>query len=1030
MSRVFDVLFNAGQDEGADRIALPEGSFRLLQNGRLTRDGRIEVRPQYVALPQTIFTSGGATMTAYDLTTFEDKLIAFGTGAGVQTYPKDIYTYLGSGASTTWKGLFDSGVSYAALPVVTDLEVFWQAPAGFYADSSDVAYANGHACVCMTNVASTTTKVFILRAGVMIQTFTITTWRSARVVACGNTFLLIGRTTGNNVEAYQFSTIVNTTWSGPTTLFGLGAGAITGTTTWDACSVPGSTSDFLVAVPRPGTPRMEVRRYDINNFAAATVWTNIAVGVAVGNCGLTADSATNTVGFAYISATNNVVLYTINLATGAAVAGPTNVIGPATGHADAIGSPALLVVTSTSIAIQCQTTLATGVHSAFSTRTIAAHVLTSAGTFENTRLVSKFVGVERNASNLEPYGFGNVRTGTIGGVGPLFGATIQAAVSGYLLEARFNYNTADFMGDSLLANYHGRSSIATDGTGQYWGVAGTLDDSRIGSASAGTFQLMKFKLGSGARRQTAEMQGGLYIAGGFVGYYDGVFMVENGFLDTPILQGLTPSIGAGALTPSTTYTYIQVAEWTDAKGRVHRSEPSPPATVPLAAGQNTVTVLLSASHTIRNIDYQGSGSLVQAALYRNTPNDSVFYRVGQTPNLTGEAGYADTVTLVDLVSDTTLQTRPILYTQAQKPNENVGPLPCRFISAGRDRLIFGGLPDPYLVAFSQLPFPGEPMESTDIGFYFGYQARLPEKVTAVAAFSDTYIAFTASGIYEIPGEGPQRNGTGEFFLPRAIYSDGGCIDWRSVVDTAGGLFFQMAADKLFRIKPSGEIDFVGERVRDTMATYPVVRGAALCTETQRVVFAVVDSDTAPTGGGLLVYDLLQDVWTFDDVGVITAITEYNGRVAFIQSGVVLLEQTGPGVGAGALPTLSARTGSFRLFPASGQGTVCKVVLQGTYLGDCSVTGFISYDDGKTWTALEGGSQPTAAAMFNPVTGAAMSSGDPVTIVFTPNRREVDRFALRFDISNATNTGGIRLHMLSLEVDANEFITRQPARNQR
>lgn len=1028
MSRVFDVIFNAGQDEGTDRIALPEGSFRLLQNARLTRDGRVEVRPQYVALGNDVFTSGGGTMFAWDVNTFEDDLIVYGAPDAAQTYPKDLYTYLGAGAQSTWKGLFDTGATYAALPVVTDLEVFWQAPAGFYADSSDVAYANGHACVCMTNVAATTTKVFVLKGGIVIQSFTITTWRSARVVAVGTTFLLIGRTTGNNVEAYQFNTLVNTTWSGPASLFGLTGAAITGLTTWDACSVPGSTTDFLVAVPRPATPRMEVRRYNINTFAASTVWTNISVGVAVGNCGLCADSTANSVGFAYISATNNVVLYTINLATGAAVAGPTNVIGPATSNPDAIGSPALSVVTSANIAIQCQVTLGTGVNSAFAVRTIAAHTLVTAGEFENTRMVSKLFNVERTASLKEPYGFGNVRTGTIGGVGPLFGATIQGSVSGYLLEARFNYNTADFMADSLATNYHGRSSVAADGTGQFWGVAGTLDDSKLGSTSAGTFQLMKFKAGSPARRQSAEMQGGLYIAGGFVGYYDGVFLVESGFLDTPIISSLGQTT-TGALTLLTTYTYIAVWEWTDAKGRVHRSEPSTPASFTLTGANDGMAVGIGSAHSFRNIDYQGSGSLVQTAVYRNTALDSVFYRVGQAPQFTGEAGYCIGTLHLDDMSDATAQTRPILYIQANKPIVNVGPLPARFIAAGRDRLIFGGLPDPYLVAFSQLPFPGEPMESADIGSEFAYQARLPEKVTAVAAFSDTYIAFTASGIYEIPGEGPQRNGTGEFFLPRAIYSDGGCIDWRSVVDTAGGLFFQMAADKLFRIKPSGDIDFVGERVRDTLKTYPVVRGAALCTETQRVVFAVVDNDTTPTAGGLLVYDLIQDCWSFDDIGVVAAITEYNGRIAYVAGGLVLLEQTDAGVGAGALPTLSARTGSFRLFPASGQGTVCKIIVQGTYLGDSTLEGFISFDDGKTWTTM-GTQALTTANLFNPVSGAALSSGDPVTVVFTPNRREVDRFALRFDISNGSNTGGTRLHMLSLEVEAQEFATRQPARNQR
>jgi len=1023
MSRTFDVIFNAGQDEGTDRIALPEGSFRLLQNGRLTRDGRVEVRPQYVALGNTVHTSGGGTMTAFDLTTFEDKLIAFGAPDSAQTYPKDVYTYLETTTPAVWKGLFDTGATYAALPVVTDLEIQWQALSGFFASGWDVAYTNGYACIAISG-ASNGSRVFILKDGSVVLTFLDTDYYSTRIVACGNVLVMVARDTPSGGMVYRtFDTTSSLAWSAQATLNGLGS-TVTPLSSWDAVAVPGSSTDFVIAVPQ-STPRMTVRRYNYTTASAAVVWT-ANLGAFAGDVGLCADSATNAVGIG-IRNTNNIELYTRNLTTGAAITGPTNVIGPATGHGNAAGTPALSIVSTTNIAVQCQTG-ATGSDSGFSVNAITGHAPVSSGTFANTRLYSKLFNVERNGALSEPYGLGVVRTGTLGGVGALFGSTIQGSVSGYLFEGRFNYNTADFYLESITANGHGRPSVATDGARNYWAAAGTLDESKLGSANPGTPQLVKFRAGSPARRQSAEMQGGLYISGGFVGYYDGVSMVESGYPDTPVISAFVQGT-TGALTLLTTYTYIVVEEWTDAKGRVHRGEPSLPTPFTMTGANDDLSVTIVPSHTIRNIDYQGAGSLVQAAVFRNTPNDSVFYRVGQQPSITGEAGYNDSITFLDTVSDATAQTRPIIYIQGNKPIVNVGPLPCRFIAAGRDRLIFGGLPDPYLVAFSQLPFPGEPMESADIGSEFAYQARLPEKCTAVAAFSDTYIAFTASGIYEIPGEGPQRNGTGEFFLPRAIYSDGGCIDWRSVVDTAGGLFFQMAADKLFRIKPSGDIDFVGERVRDTLKTYPVVRGAALCTETQRVVFAVVDNDTTPTAGGLLVYDLIQDCWSFDNIGVTAAITEYNGRIAYIAGGLVLLEQADAGVGAGALPTLSARTGSFRLFPASGQGTVCKIILQGTYLGDSTIEGFISYDDGKTWTSM-GQQAVTSANLFNPVSGAALASEDPVTIVFTPNRREVDRFALRFDISNGSNTGGTRLHMLSLEIEAQEFATRQPARNQR
>lgn len=1033
MTQIIEIPFDAGQDESYDPIMLPEGTLRLMQNCRLTRQGRIEVRPGFTALADTVYTQGGGTMQAFDLVTYDGKLMVYGAPSSVSftpSYPKDLYTYTGLGVAA-WKGLFDTGVTYAALPVITDVEVYWQAPAGFYADSHDVAYTNGFACVCMTDVSITTCKVFVIRDGVTIQTASFSSVRSARVVAVGNTFVLLTRNTSDNVQASIFDTTTLASWGtfGTTDVFGLTGGAITGTTGWDACAIPGSTTDWLVAVPRPGTPRMEVRRYNISSFAVSAVWVNTSVGVVVGDAGLTCDATNGS--FAYTNpSTNNVVLYTFLVSDGSAISGPTNVIGPGTSHSNSIGAPVLSHVTSDRVAVQCQVG-ATGSDSVYSVREITGHSLITSGVFENTRLYSKLFNVERSSSLYEPYGFGTVRTGALAS-NPLYGTTIQGSVQGYLLESRFNYNIADFMSQAITTNYHGRPSVATDGSGTFWGVASVSDENSLGlsSTQAGTAQLIRFKAGSADRKQTAEMQGGLYISGGFVGYYDGTHLVESGFLDTPIIQSAAESGTTGGLTQLATYTYFQVHEWTDAKGRVHRSEPSPPVSVTLTGSNDQVTVTMSAAHTIRNIDYQGSGSLVQAALYRNTADDSVFYRQGLVPNITGEAGYCDNVQRIDVVSDANLSDRPIIYTQSQKPIVNVAPPPCKFIASGRDRLIYGGLPDPYVVAFSQLPFPREPMEGADFDFEFAYQARLPEKVTAVSGFGDTYVVFTEEGIYEIPGAGPQRNGTGEFFTPRSLYSDGGCIDWRSIVDTRIGLFFQMAPDKLYLLDPTGTPQWIGRAVQTTLSAFPVIKSACLMTDAQRVVFAIVDSDTSPTDGGLLVYDIERQAWSFDNVGVVLSAVEYEGRLAYINSSrIVQLEDSAIAQGASALPTMSVRTGSIKLFKTLGYGTLCKIGLLGTYLGDCTVEGFISYNDGADWTSM-GTQACTTANLFNQVDGNAIASGDPVTIIFEPRRREVDRFALRFDVSNASNTGGIRLHSFNMEVEGQAHMSRQPARNRK
>jgi hypothetical protein len=747
-----------------------------------------------------------------------------------------------------------------------------------------------------------------------------------------------------------------------------------------------------------------------------------------------AGNTTQGVVFCYLNAANDVIATTMNPSTLATTVGPTAVISSAT----LVGTPAVAVLqTSQIFLVQIQSGGGVGPNSTYASYVTATHgPFALEATYPNVRLTSKIYEQACTGSLFEMgVALGSLTIGgNTAGTDQVYATHLQVVdLEGFHCAGRWNYGVADQMIDSVATNYHGRSSVAFDGLGNFWAACGTLDEGTIGTTAPGTLQVVRFKSAVANRRQWVESQGALYIAGGFVGYYDGSTLSESGFLDTPVISGNTQGT-AGSLTQLATYNYIAVYEWYDAKGRLHRSTPSAPFEVVMTGANDDNAVVVSSPRSMRRIDAVGGGSSVLTVLYRTTPNDSVFYRVGQAAAGTVASTYCSNNTITDTMSDATAQTRPILYIYVQKPTPNVAPLPCRFIAAGRDRLMFGGLPDPYMIAFSQLAFPNEPLESASSN-NFAYVARLPEPCTAVAAPGDSYIAFTEQGIYEIPGAGPQRNGTGEFFTPRTLYSDGGCIDWRSVVDTAMGVFFQLASDKLYLLTPPGpsgtQLVWVGKPAQDTLTTYPVVRAAALCTATQRVVFAVVNSDTAAESGGLLIYDIQKNAWSFDDVGVVKALVEYQSRVAYLHNdGSVYLEQAAVGSGGSALPSVSVRTGSFRLFQGMGYGDILKIGLLGTYLGDCTVEGFISYDDGKTWTATMGTQAVTAANMANPQTGAALAVGDPVSVIFTPNRRSVDRFALRFDVTHGSNTGGMRMHMVSLECEGQEFTTRQPARNQR
>lgn len=1024
MSKIVDIPFNDGQDEGIDRFLLPEGKFRLLQNCRLDRDGRLNVRPNYAQLTTNTLPNN-LGLVAFDLATHQENLIALGamnTGfSNIHAYFPFILTAAGWAAQ--------ANASYHLISPTSELEIIYQAPYGNVLNSSDVAWTNNTLCFVTTDSTANTASAYVLdcTTNVVVNFKRLTSIASARVIAVGNKFVIVTRNTANSVTGYTFDTTAQA--SGFTvgntfvsTIFG-------DSFSWDLAPIPG-TSNFLMTWSQASDTTMKLRSYNTSFVQQAA----ISVASRNGNPAVISDGTS--VVWAFTNG-NNVEMRTLLISLAAVTIGPTNVLGPAatTGATpNIVGTPSLhFEAVSGTRAVTVQASSAgTGLGMDDSNWTIftyvATHTNVNFGSAANVRMASKTVAMSVDPQFNIGIGLGTVIAGgNTSGTDQSYSTCLQLVEESQSCTARWNFGIADKLdGPSSSSNKHGRSSIATDGAGSYWACASVVDDSTVGTAGAGTLQIVKFKSGSADRRQSAEMQGALYIAGGYTYYYDrGVVAAESGFLDCPVVTNAVQATTAGALTLLATYQYIAVYEWQDTQGRTHRGQPSAPFSVTMTGTNNQNTITVSTPRSLRRSNLIGDANTVKIVLYRNTPLDSVFYRVGFVLAGSG-ASYAAVAGFVDLISDTVAQTRPILYTLSQKPTANVAMQPCRFLAAGRDRVIFGGLPDPYLVQFSQLAFPGEPIENASPN-NFAYVARLPQKVTAVAASGDNYIAFTQDAVYQIPGSGPQRNGTGEFGYPHTLYADGGCINWKSVITCSLGTFFQTASDKLMLLAPTGGISFVGQPIRDQLTTYPNITGAALCTTTQRVVFSANDSATAPTGGVLLIYDLRRQIWTVDNVGSVTSVVEYLGRLAYLQGGNVFLENAAIGSGVGTLPTLSARTGSLKLFGGSGYGMLEKVLLQATYLGAGTLEAFISIDDGVTWDTM--GTVDTTT-LTNPRTGNAIAAGDPITISWVPKTRQVDRFAIRVDMTNSSDTGGSRLHMLSLEVDAKEFSTRQPANNRR
>lgn len=995
MTSIIDIPFNDGQDESADKVYLPEGKFRLIQDMRLARDGRLEVRPGYRAISMVDPNLG--TLVALDITTYRGRLTALTNEGSINGFPAHLSMYVSPNAEV-WES-----VPAGPFPAFGEITHVWQNPSGAAARQFDVAYANGQLCVVQCDDSNVLTIVRLLTDGTELMRQQVSPISSARVIAVSNTFVVVTRgTTGTMAVRTLDTTATTNTFSSATTLE---ATVATGSAHWDLAAIPGSSTDYIVTYPRPGSNNTRIRRYTQPSTLVATRDYTRVTSVGDSACAAVSSSS---IYWLCIDG-NNLIEHTLS-STLTISTGPTTRNSVANQRAPGVAiGPASEVWEVVNEAAQSQVLHITG---------------SGSDTAPNILSASKPLPLANGQSGGACYLLGTLDAGGNTGSSLLFYTTcLYNASNPGNIHGTWDYGVSDPIDLTSASNTGGRSSIATDGT-YYYALSGRQRGLEVGASVPGGLRLTKFK--QTQTRQCIEAQGSLYVSGGAPVMFDGAVLATASFQNVPKITAVTED-ASGSQTALATYQYVAMYEYIDATGATVRSTPSDPYSFTLTGANDRGIVTVSLPRTAKF----GLGITTRVILYRNTPGDSVFFRVAESSDLSN-IDQANTTTINDGVSDAVAETREVLYIQSQKPTANVAPQPCQFMAVGRDRVIMGGLPDPYVVALSQLVFPAEPVEFASPNA-FAYQARLPEPVTAVEAYGDSYIAFTADAIYAIPGAGPQRNGSGEFFPPQALYSDGGCINYRSVVSCGEGTFFQLAADKLYVLRPGGGAEWVGQPIRDTLAAYPDITGSALCSETQRVVFSC--RNAAGSDGRLLIYDLRRKVWSVDaQEGAVKAVTEYDGRIAYVSSGgTAYLEDEAVGTAGANFPSPSVRTGSFKLFKAGGYGTLAKVVLSGTYVGDCTIEGFISYDDGANWTSM-GTFAASAAAQVNPVTGNAIASGDPISAEFIPARRETDRFALRFDMSTAdfasANTGATRLHMMSLEVEGQTGTVRQPARNQR
>ncbi len=933
--------FTEGQHQEIDPKLLPDGYLSACKNVRLRKDGRFGVRADFTAIGND--TATAADIVPRDLVGVGDALGAFisPSTASADAALWDLAEYTGTGAE--WKpSLVDSGhTASTRLSTANGIRTIpVHASDDFSATLScsrlDVAAAGGVIGVAYETTPTSSMVRFIRASDGATILHTFIGGARPRIIATGTTFFFCAYDSG--AGAIVLSRFDPTTDADSTVL--TNAFTAIAFSAYDMVA-RASGSGFWVAL-NTSVPTTILRPFSGSGVAGTDI-----TGPAVLYDHIAIRETATRVHLVSVLAAGSCQIRSYTLA-GALSAGPTLIVTPCDrqpGISDAtIGATEAVLVVAEQTLTNNEVVLPI---------LDIAHGSLSGG-----------VGIAQTFLGAKPLEGGAGKHHQIYGAivpdGTFFSTALLGA--GLFTARTVGAYTSKFAGAKPSADH--TPQIARDAsTGKcYWPTLTIAD-----SATARPL-VTEFEFPATSRRQTAQIAGLLCVAGGAIDVYERRTLEPAGYFERPRILSAVASNGAGALPSSTTLLVALVWEQRDSFGNLVQSDISDVSTVVMGAADDTITITPSTPHGPRGLS---EGVCVA---YRSVAGVNQLRRAEQ-------ASLGSTITL--LASDTVTRANGIIYTQTGRgslsgttPQE--APFPADYLWKWGSRILAANADQAFV---SREIFPGEQATwSQAIGFTI---PKISERIKGVAALDQRGFLFTAERIYWFAGEGPNDLGEGRYSEPLPLPSSTGLEDWRSLVETPLGIFFQGSNGQLWLLGRDGSPPvWVGQPVRDTLVAFPVVTSATLVTEEQLVSFTC--NNVGLTDARIVSYDLRAKTWIVDEFASSTPIVaacSYQGRLAMISAGIVYTEKTT--LTPATFIEHSVTTGTIKPFD---WGKIVRFGLLGEYRGDCDLYARISHDDGKTFTTM---------TKVHQLRAAGYAVGDTVDVEWTPSRWKTDGFRLDF-----------------------------------
>lgn len=437
-------------------------------------------------------------------------------------------------------------------------------------------------------------------------------------------------------------------------------------------------------------------------------------------------------------------------------------------------------------------------------------------------------------------------------------------------------------------------------------------------------------------------------------WVDRLTAYEGGFVQAPVVT--RSDSGTGDLTASSTYSYTAVFYSLDANGNLERSAPAVPVEFETTAGGTEQNVVITG---------MGFGArTVRAELYRTLANGSVFKLINSvdvSPALVNGA----TVTFVDGYPDSELEQNKTLYTQIGQELPTSQFPACSFANVGGGRLWCAGGFHGNVAHASKVFMPRIAPEFADDD---AFRVSLPANITG-SAWCDNQVFFTQEGIYVVSGDGPDGAGVGSFTTSRLPFNVG-CIDWRSVVVTDLGVFFQSPRGLYLLPRGFGQ-PVAMDQVLDTLSTYPIITSARAdydsrggADNSEQVVQWTAVADEAATSGVVITFDAAYQAFSVDTYAADFPVTFQAGWSGDAVHAPAVMTVGAGGAGSwhpfrvrddgyddnGLTIAMRAVTGDVRPWGMFAHGVVNRIGLLGQLRSACTVNTEKVTDRGTAHTA--------------------------------------------------------------------------------